>query len=344
MNTVVVTGSLGLIGQACCLRLLKDGFVVIGIDNDRRKDFFGEEASVKDELEILSTYDNYIHKWIDICSNEVSELFNMYGNDIIMTVHCASQPSHDWAYNDPRTDFNINSYGTLNLLEATRIFCPNSMFVYMSTNKVYGDGPNKLELIEEETRYSVRNDDGTLYGIDETFNIDNCVHSIFGVNKLSADLMVQEYGKNLGIKSVVLRCGCLTGKSHKGAKLHGFLSYLSICVRDGIPYTIYGYKGKQVRDNIHAEDVVDCIYEIYNSDDCFGEVFNIGGSFESNISMIEAIDYFQRGFGKSLEYTIDPVNRVGDHIWYITDMSKFKEKFPNWKMRYTKDNLLDSFI
>lgn len=337
MTRVVVTGSLGLIGQACCLRFLKKGFDVVGVDNDMRKEFFGEAASVRDQLSVLEEYPNYTHSWTDIRTvKHVPHV--VYGADLV--IHCAAQPSHDWSYKDPEQDFDVNAVGTLSLLEAVRIHAPKATFIYMSTNKVYGDRPNRFDLVEQETRYEQR--DGL--GVTESMSVDDCVHSIFGVSKLSADLLVQEYGKNLGMKSAVLRCGCLTGQHHKGAELHGFLSYLSKCVKDGTPYTVYGYKGKQVRDNIHADDVASCIDTIYQSESCYGEVFNIGGSFENNVSMLEAITYFEGAYGKKLDYTISDQNRTGDHMWYITDMTKFKTMFPDWKPEYDYDKLMECFL
>lgn len=336
MSSVIITGSLGLIGQACALRFLRAGWEVIGIDNDYRKEFFGEDASVSDQLMYLSKYNNYTHYWQDIRSMEWS-----FFSNVNLVIHCAAQPSHDWSYTDPQLDFSINATGTLNLLEATRAMAPNAMFVYLSTNKVYGDGPNHVDLVEEETRYSSKDKS---FGVAEDFSVDQCTHSIFGVSKLSADLMVQEYGRNLGMKSAILRCGCLTGQQHKGAELHGFLSYLSKCVKEEKPYTVFGYKGKQVRDNIHADDVASCIEAIYNEDACYGEVFNIGGSFSNNISMLEAIDYFEDAYGKKLNYSISDKNRVGDHIWYITDMSKFETRYPDWKREYSFDRLMRCFV
>tara|TARA_R110000822_G_scaffold140017_1_gene277736 strand:- start:236 stop:1246 length:1011 start_codon:yes stop_codon:yes gene_type:complete len=336
MSKLVVTGSLGLIGQACSIRFLEAGWEVIGIDNDYRKEFFGEDASVSDQITCFDKYDNYTHYWQDIRSIDQSLFSN-----VDLVIHCAAQPSHDWSYNNPQLDFSINATGTLNLLEATHTMSPEAMFIFLSTNKVYGDGPNHIDLIEEETRYSATSKS---FGIAEDFPVDQCTHSIFGVSKLSADLMVQEYGRNLGMKSAILRCGCLTGQQHKGAELHGFLSYLSKCVKEGKPYTVFGYKGKQVRDNIHSNDIASCIETIYNDGDCYGEVFNIGGSFENNISMLEAITYFENAYGKKLNYTISDKNRVGDHIWYITDMSKFESRYPYWKREYSFDKLMECFL
>jgi CDP-paratose 2-epimerase len=336
MKRAVVTGSLGLIGQACALRFLKQGWEVIGIDNDYRKYFFGEEASVLEQLSCFNNYDTYTHHWQDIRSLDWS-IFE--GVDLV--IHCAAQPSHDWSYKEPQLDFDINAVATLNLLEATKKNSPDAAFIFLSTNKVYGDGPNHIELVEEETRFSPIN---KKYGITETFNVDQCTHSTFGVSKLAADLMVQEYGRNLGMRTAVLRCGCLTGKQHKGAELHGFLSYLAKCVKEEKPYIVFGYKGKQVRDNIHAEDVASCIETIYEDNNCFGEVFNIGGSFDNNISMLEAIHYFEKAFDKKLNYSISDKNRTGDHIWYVTDMSKFESRYPDWKRNYTFDKLMRSFL
>jgi len=335
LSKIVITGSLGLIGQSCCFRFLNQGHEVVGIDNDMRKEFFGAEASVKDQLEILEDYSNYTHHWADIRSLESHVI---EGASLI--VHCAAQPSHDWSYRDPKLDFDVNAVATLHLLELTRKHAPGATFVFLSTNKVYGDRPNYFNIIEQPLRYSQK--DGL--GVNESMSVDSCVHSIFGVSKLSADLLVQEYGKNLGIKTAIFRCGCLTGRQHKGAELHGFLAYLSKCVRDGKHYTVYGYKGKQVRDNIHADDIASCVDEVYKNNACFGEVFNIGGSFDNNISMLEAISYFENALDKKLSYNIIDKNRAGDHIWYITDMSKFKSYFPNWKKTYNFEKLMKEFL
>lgn len=334
MSKIVVTGSLGLIGQSCCRRFLLQGHEVIGIDNDMRQEFFGAEASVRNEIESFRSYKTYTHYWVDIRKVTPDMI---YGADLI--IHCAAQPSHDWSYKDPRLDFDVNAVGTLHLLELARTYTPKTTFVFLSTNKVYGDRPNYFDLVEEELRYSQKDS----LGVTESMPVDSCVHSIFGVSKLSADLLVQEYGRNLGIKTAIFRCGCLTGKNHKGAELHGFLSYLSKCVKDGKHYTVYGYKGKQVRDNIHADDVASCVNEVFKSNICFGEVFNIGGSFENNISMLEAISYFENMYGKKLSYNIVDKHRTGDHKWYITDMSKFRSYFPGWRKEYNFEKLMSEF-
>lgn len=336
MSKVIITGSLGLIGMACSKFFLKQGHEVIGIDNDMRRSFFGDSASVAAGIVFLNDYKNYKHIFCDIRSSDI----NSYIENCDLIIHCAAQPSHDWSYKNPLLDFDVNAVGTLRLLEAARLEAPNTTFIYLSTNKVYGDRPNNFNLVEGDTRFLQRDS----LGVTEDMSIDSCVHSIFGVSKLSADLLVQEYGRNLGIKSAVLRCGCLTGPDHRGAELHGFLAYLSKCVKEKKLYTIYGYKGKQVRDNIHADDVASCINLLYQKKDLFGEVFNIGGSFENNISMLEAIDYFENMFGNKLNYELSPKNRIGDHKWYITDMSKFKSSFPEWKPSYTYEKLMNCFL
>lgn len=336
LTKVVITGSLGLIGMACSRFFLEKGYDVIGIDNDMRRIFFGESASVADGVDCLEDYKNYKHIFCDIRNSDISD----YVEDSDLIIHCAAQPSHDWSYKDPMLDFDVNAVGTLNLLEAARTKAPDAMFIYLSTNKVYGDRPNSFNLIEDNTRYRQRDN----LGVSEQMSVDTCVHSIFGVSKLSADLLVQEYGRNLGIKSAVLRCGCLTGSDHKGAELHGFLAYLAKCVRDKRPYTVYGYKGKQVRDNIHADDVASCINLLFERGNLYGEVFNIGGSFENNVSMLEAIRYFEDMFDNKLNYEISNKNRTGDHKWYITDMSKFKSYFPDWTPKYSYEKLMRCFL
>lgn len=336
LTKVTVTGSLGLIGMACSRLFLEKGYDVIGIDNDMRRSFFGESASVVDGVDSLEDYKNYKHIFCDIRNSDISH----YVEDSDLIIHCAAQPSHDWSYKDPMLDFDVNAVGTLNLLEAARTKSPDTTFIYLSTNKVYGDRPNSFNLIEDTTRYRQLDN----LGVSEQMSIDTCVHSIFGVSKLSADLLVQEYGRNLGIKSAVLRCGCLTGSDHKGAELHGFLAYLAKCVKNGNPYTVYGYKGKQVRDNIHADDVASCINLIFERGDLYGEVFNIGGSFENNVSMLEAIKYFEDMFDNKLNYEISNKNRIGDHKWYITDMSKFKSYFPEWTPKYNYEKLMRCFL
>ena len=340
MNTIVITGSYGLIGSEVCRFYNNLGFRVIGIDNDMRKYFFGE--STKDKSN--NNFTNYIHYDIDIRNyEEITKIFSEYSTDISLIVHTAAQPSHDWAVKEPITDFTVNALGTLNLLECTRLFCPNATFIYTSTKKVYGDTPNNLPLIELDSRYELLPEHKFYKGIDETMSIDQTKHSLFGVSKTSADLLVQEYGRYFGIKTGIFRGGCLTGPSHAGAELHGFLSYLIKCFISKKSYTIFGYNGKQVRDNIHSYDLVSAFHEFYLSPR-IGEVYNIGGSRHSNISMLESIDKISSILGTKLNYTISKDNRIGDHIWYISDVTKFKEHYPNWEYKYDIDMIINEMI
>jgi CDP-paratose 2-epimerase len=340
MKTVVVTGSYGLIGSEVCRFYDNLGFRIIGIDNDMRKYFFGESSKERSD----NNFDNYIHHEIDIRDYvDLSKLFSTYSSDISLIVHTAAQPSHDWAAKEPITDFTVNALGTLNLLECTRLFCPAATFIFTSTNKVYGDTPNNLPLIELDTRYELDPSHKFYKGIDESMSIDQTKHSLFGVSKASADLMVQEYGRYFGMKTGVFRGGCLTGPSHAGAELHGFLSYLIKCFIQKKSYTIFGYGGKQVRDNIHSYDLVSAFHEFYLNPK-IGEVYNIGGSRHSNISMLESIDKISCILGTKLDYTISEDNRIGDHIWYISDITKFKEHYPNWNYKYNINSIISEMI
>jgi CDP-paratose 2-epimerase len=343
MKIVLITGSLGLIGNTCALEFLKNGYKVIGIDNDSRKSYFGNDASVISNLDLLKTYNNYEHYSYDITSSQdIENLVKKYNKDIYSVIHCAAQPSHDWSYKNPLLDFNVNAFATLLLINSVYKYSPDAFFVYMSTNKVYGDNPNKLELVELEKRYEHNGE--YFNGIHEKFNIDDCTHSIFGVNKLYSDLIVQEYGKNLGIKSCVLRCGCLTGPTHKGAELHGFLSYLSKCIKNKNHYKIYGYKGKQVRDNIHSYDVWNCINHIINGKEIYGEIFNLGGGRGNSISVLEAIDTLEIMTGNKSDISFEKNNRTGDHIWYITNNKKLSEMYPDWKLTYDLNKIFLELI
>jgi CDP-paratose 2-epimerase len=340
MKTVIVTGSYGLIGSEVCRFYDKLGFRIIGIDNDMRKYFFGESTKEK----VNNNFNNYIHYDVDIRNyNDLLKIFSDYSTDISLIVHTAAQPSHDWAAKEPITDFTVNALGTLNLLECTRLFCENATFIFTSTNKVYGDTPNNLPLIELDTRYELPTYHELYNGINETMSIDQSKHSLFGVSKASADLLVQEYGKYFGLKTGIFRGGCLTGPSHAGAELHGFLSYLIKCFISNKPYTIFGYNGKQVRDNIHSYDLVSTFHEFYLNPR-IGEVYNIGGSRHSNISMLESIDKISNILGTKLDYTISKDNRIGDHIWYISDVTKFKEHYPNWDYKYDIDMIINEMI
>lgn len=346
MKIAVVTGACGLIGCEAAVFFHNKGFQVIGIDNDMRAYFFGPEASTSRNLTKLeSELDNYRHLNTDIRDREsVESIFEKYGADIEVVIHTAAQPSHDWAAREPHTDFSVNANGTLNLLEATRLHCPKAVFVFTSTNKVYGDTPNYLPLVELEKRWEVAEDHPYFErGIDESMSIDNSKHSLFGASKVAADILVQEYGKYFEMKTVSFRGGCLTGPAHSGAELHGFLSYLIICAVTGKPYTIFGYKGKQVRDNIHSKDLVNCFWHFYQNPRC-GEVYNMGGSRHSNISILEAIDQIEKLSGHRVKYTISDQNRIGDHIWYISDVQKFKDHYPEWNYSYNIDQTLSEMI
>ena len=330
----VVTGSSGLIGSESVSFFVDKGFQIVGIDNDMRKYFFGNEASTKWMMDrLLKEYPtNYKHYDVDIRDFEkLSKIFKNYKPDIV--IHTAAQPSHDWAAQEPFTDFAVNANGTLNLLEATRQFAPGAVFVYTSTNKVYGDTPNRLPLVEMEKRWEIEKSHPYYEGIDETMSIDDSLHSLFGASKAAADILVQEYGRYFGMKTVCLRGGCLTGPAHSGTRLHGFLSYLVRCAIAGITYHIYGYKGKQVRDNIHSYDFVNTFYHFFLNPKV-GAVYNMGGSRFSNCSVLEAIDMIEEISGKRVKYVYEERNRIGDHIWYISSVKRFKKDYPDWEFTY----------
>lgn len=340
-KTVLVTGSAGLIGSESVRFFCKKGFKVVGIDNNSRKYFFGKEASTSWNRKLLEEeFKNYTHYETDIRNQKkVEEIFKKYNFSLV--IHTAAQPSHDWAAREPITDFTINALGTLIILESFRKYCPNSVFIFTSTNKVYGDNPNRLPLIELKTRFEVsKRHPYFKKGIDENMSLDHCTHSIFGVSKASADLMVQEYGRYFNLKTAVFRGGCLTGPAHSSAQLHGFLAYLVHSIANNKEYTIFGYKGKQVRDNIHSYDVVNAFYHFYKKPRV-GEVYNIGGSRYSNVSVIEAIAKIEKVLGKKAKVRYVNKNRIGDHIWYISDVSKFEKHYPNWKYTYNSDQIID---
>jgi len=338
---VLVTGSAGLIGSQSAKFFIEKGFDVVGIDNNMRAYFFGAEASTEwNKRKLEKDYeDKYKHYSVDIRDQKnIEKIFQQ--NTFNLIIHAAAQPSHDWAAKEPLTDFSINATGTLILLENFRKYCPEAVFIFTSTNKVYGDTPNNLPLVELETRYELPKDHRYYKGIDESMNIDNSLHSIFGVSKASADLMVQEYGKYFGLRTNVFRGGCLTGPAHSGTELHGFLAYLAKCIATGEKYTIFGYKGKQVRDNIHSYDLVNAFYHVYLKPRS-GEVYNMGGSRYSNISMIEAIKKIEKILGKKANVEYTDKHRKGDHIWYISDVSKFKKHYPDWDYKYDIDMILE---
>lgn len=342
MKVAIVTGSCGLIGSETTKRLMKEDVAVIGVDNNMRSYFFGEEASTAGVLDELERKPLYRHESVDIRDKvEVDRVFKKYGFAVGAVIHTAAQPSHDWAAREPLTDFGVNAVGTMNLLEATREHCPNATFIFTSTNKVYGDTPNRLPLIEKETRWEI--DEAHPYftkGIDENMSIDQTKHSIFGASKVAADVMVQEYGRYFGMKTGIFRGGCLTGPAHAGAELHGFLSYLMKCTVTGKPYNVFGYKGKQVRDNIHSHDLVEAFWHFLKAPRS-GEVYNIGGSRHSNCSMLEAIALCEEISGKKLQWTYKEDNRIGDHIWWVSDVSKFQSHYPDWKYKYDLRGILE---
>lgn len=346
MSLAIVTGSSGLVGSESVKFLHAQGFDVIGIDNDMRAHFFGPEASVAwNTQQLLASCPRFQHHAIDIRETSVIDgVFRRHGKDVALVVHCAAQPSHDWAMRDPATDFSVNATGTLVLLEATRKFSPDAVFIYTSTNKVYGDTPNELPLVELERRWELSpGHHWNAHGIDETMSIDQTTHSLFGVSKASADLLVQEYGRYFGMRTGVFRGGCLTGPAHSGAELHGFLAYLVRCAVTGRPYTIFGYKGKQVRDNIHSNDLVQCFWHFYQ-DPRPDAVYNIGGSRHSNCSMLEAIDLIAEISGYRVNYTLSDAARTGDHIWWISDVNRFKKDYPAWSYSYDLRSTLAEMI
>jgi CDP-paratose 2-epimerase len=347
MKIVLVTGSAGLIGSEAVRYFCERGFTVVGIDNNMRQFFFGEVASTEWNRDRLSQLygEQYIHNSIDIRDRAaVSHLLATYGTDIDLIIHTAAQPSHDWAVRDPHTDFSVNANGTLTLLEAARQNCPEAVFIFCSTNKVYGDNPNSLPLIEQELRWEIEEDHPFHRGINESMSIDRCQHSLFGASKIAADILVQEYGHYFDMKTVCFRGGCLTGPSHSGTELHGFLSYLMKCTMTGTPYKVYGYQGKQVRDNIHSSDLVSAFYHFYQAPRV-GQVYNIGGSRFSNCSMLEAIQICEEIVGKKLNWTYVENNRIGDHIWWLSDIEKFTTHYPEWNLTYSVNDILrDIFV
>jgi len=343
MAVALVTGSAGLIGSETVGYFCELGFDAVGIDNDMRRAFFGEEASTdwnRRELERRFPK-RYRHRAIDIRdAAAIERVFAEFGREIALVVHTAAQPSHDWAARDPVLDFTVNANGTLTLLEATRKHCPEAVFIFTSTNKVYGDTPNRLPLVERETRWEIDPAHPFRDGIDESMSIDGSKHSLFGASKVAADVLVQEYGRYFGMKTVCFRGGCLTGPNHSGTRLHGFLAYLMKCTVTGERYFVYGYKGKQVRDNIHSYDLVSAFHEFFKAPRC-GEVYNMGGSRFSHCSMLEAIALCEELAGRKLDWTYEEANRIGDHIWYVSDTRKFKAHYPGWTQRYGLRALLE---
>ena len=347
MKIALITGSCGLVGSESVEFFVKKKFKVVGIDNDFRKFFFGKSAStnwVKNYLK--KKYNNdYKHFNSDITKiNDIEKIFKKYKSKIKVVIHSAAQPSHDWAASNPQLDFNINAIGTLNMLNLTKKYLhKKTPFIYMSTNKVYGDNPNKLKIIESKLRFEISKKNNYSEGINETMSIDNCVHSFFGVSKLSADLMVQEFGVNFGMNTVCFRAGCITGSKHSGAKLHGFLSYLvKSCLKEN-KYTIIGYEGKQVRDNIHSSDLVSCFWEYYKNPRK-GAVYNIGGGRKCSCSIIEAINIIEKKVNIKVKLKNLKKARTGDHIWWITDNKKFMKDYPKFKIKYNIEKIIEELI
>lgn len=341
-NTIIVTGSAGLIGSETVKHFANEGRHVVGIDNDMRSRFFGAEASTRSTRDqLVATIGEYEHHDIDIRdAAAVSGVFKQHAGKIAAVVHTAAQPSHDWAARDPQMDFTVNANGTLNLLEATREVCPEAPFVFTSTNKVYGDTPNRLPLQELEMRWEIEPGHEYQEGISETMSIDHTKHSLFGASKVAADILVQEYGRYFGMPTACFRGGCLTGPAHAGTELHGFLSYLMKCTVTGRPYRVFGYSGKQVRDNIHSFDLVEAFAAFIDAPRS-GEVYNLGGSRHSNCSMREAIQLCEEISGRKLTWSYEEDNRIGDHIWWISDVRKFQQHYPGWKFRYGLREILD---
>lgn len=345
MSIALITGSCGLVGSESVDFFSNKGFEIIGIDNNLRQHFFGKDASVIwQKKKLTKTYKKYKHFNTDIRNyNGLKKIFKKFKKNIKIIIHCAAQPSHDYGKNFPVVDFNVNATGTLNLLELTKIYCPNANFIFMSTNKVYGDNPNKLNIIEKSKRWELKENNKYYRGIDENFSIDNCTHSFFGVSKTYADLIVQEYGKNVGLNTVCFRGGCITGPNHSGAKLHGFLSYLVKLSLKKKKYSIIGYKGKQVRDNIHSYDLVNCFWEFYKKPKK-GVIYNIGGGRYSNCSIIEALEMVEKLSKTKIKKEYMNKSRTGDHIWYISDLRKFKKDYPNWKQKYNTKKIIEELI
>ncbi len=346
MSVAIITGSAGLVGSAAARFLHARGLSVVGVDNHLRGRFFGPDSSTRWNAELLlRELSDYRHEELDIRDREgIDALFARYGPAISLIVHTAAQPSHDWAARDPLTDFSINATGTLILLEAARRHAPAAVFIFTSTNKVYGDAPNRLPFVELETRWEPSpTHPYAAHGIDEEMSLDQCMHSVFGASKLGADVMTQEYGRYFGMKTGVFRGGCITGPAHSGAELHGFLAYLVKCAVTGRPYQIYGYQGKQVRDNIHAHDLANAFWHFYQCPRP-GAVYNIGGSRHSNCSALEAIRDVEELSGRRLQWTLSEQARAGDHIWWVSDVRKFQRDYPGWAYRYDQKAIIAELV
>jgi CDP-paratose 2-epimerase len=346
MRIAIITGCLGLVGSEAAVFFSKKGFKIIGVDNDLRKYFFGKNASTRSKLQYLKKeIKNFEYNNFDIRNrNKLKNLFKKYKSKISCIIHCAAQPSHDWAAKDPFTDFSVNAEATLSLLEFNRIYSKKAVFIFTSTNKVYGDNVNFLPIIEKKKRYEIISSHKYFKnGINESMSIDNCKHSLFGASKLSADILVQEYGRYFKQNTVCFRAGCITGPLHTGTEQHGFLSYLIKCAIKKKKYTIFGYKGKQVRDNIHSYDLVNMFWNFYKKPR-HGEIYNAGGGRDSNFSILESIDFIEKILGYEMQYKILKKNRLGDHIWWVSDSSKFKKHYPSWENKYNIKSIIKEII
>ncbi|MGB9184010.1 MAG: NAD-dependent epimerase/dehydratase family protein [Solirubrobacteraceae bacterium] len=342
MPIAIVTGSGGLIGSESASHFARAGYDVIGLENDMRARFFGSEASTQPTTDrlIRELEGSFNSLELDIRDRDaVQRVFAQQGNQVELVIHTAAQPSHDWAASDPHTDFTVNANGTLNLLEATRLHAPSATFIFCSTNKVYGDRPNSLPLVEQAERLELPEDHRYHSGIDTSMSIDASTHSLFGVSKAAADLLVQEYGRYFELPTVCFRGGCLTGPNHAGTRLHGFLSYLMRCTMTGEPYTVHGYGGRQVRDNIHSADLVGA-FAAFHASPRPAAVYNIGGGRASNCSMLEAITLCQEIAGRELNWELSDQHRLGDHRWWISDLGPFRHDHPGWEIRYDVPGLL----
>jgi CDP-paratose 2-epimerase len=345
MSLALITGSNGLVGSEMTNFLLDKGFEVIGIDNNERKKLFGKEGDTTlIKKKIIKKFKNYKHFNCDITDyNQLKYLFRKFSNKIEFILHAAAQPSHDWAYQNVKRDFEINSVGTLNMLELTKKYNPRSVFIFTSTNKVYGDNPNNFEFIENKSRWDLKKNHRYYNGIDETLSVDNCTRSFFGVSKSYADFLVQEFNKNCGLKAVNFRAGCITGPNHRGVKMHGFLSFLVKSCIQKKEYELIGYKGKQVRDNIHSNDLINAFWNYYLKPSK-ESIYNIGGGRFSNCSILEALNFVEKKTSIKVKKKIHKDNRIGDHKWYISDISKFLKDYPNFKINYNIEKIINELI
>jgi CDP-paratose 2-epimerase len=337
MSVAIITGSAGLVGTEAAFFFAEQHLEIVGIDNNMRRVFFGEDASNAGNLARLqsSLGRRYSHCDVDIRNGEaIDSIFARHGQNIELVIHTAAQPSHDWAVRDPLTDFSVNATGTAILLEATRKHAPAAVFIFTSTNKVYGDTPNRLPLRELETRWELDPAHKYYDGIREDMSIDSTLHSLFGASKAAADILVQEYGRYFGMRTACFRGGCLTGPNHSGTQLHGFLAYLMKCTVTGVPYTVHGYGGKQVRDNIHSRDLT-AAFDAFFRAPKVAEIYNLGGGRKNNCSMLEAIALCEEIAGRPLNHSYSSTNRVGDHQWWISSNARFQSHFPDWTQRYT---------